>query len=258
MGKNRLHKGHGVADFVGAFELDLKRFGLRVQETKHILHRGAKGDERENPVAEFLRKVLPPRFNLRKGEAVDLLGAKSPQLDIVIFDRERNFPLYEGQTIVLAAEALLAAGEVKSCLNSAEVERSVRAAEKLKSLRPFKNRIAGPDEDVSDRSKRARYLHFVFAYETDLVAHGWPATELTRLERYQGARPWIDMIYVLGRGLINVRARKYIPESEVGANALVVLWYSLQNFLEREDGRRAATPYFSYANDLNKYWQPIS
>lgn len=257
MGKGRLHRGHGVTDFVNGFELDLRRFGLKVEETKSILHSGAKGDEREGPVAVFLAKVLPPRFSIRKGEVVDLHGTKSPQLDVMVFDRDRNFPLYDGLTVVLPAEALLASGEVKSCLNSGEVERTVLAAQKLRELQPFKKKLATPDDNTTDRAQRARYMHFVFGYDTDLAASKWAKNELTRIERCSNGTSAIDMVYVVGRGLINVRSRKYIPESSTGANALVVLWYSIQNFLMRENGRRGPTPYFSYAYDLNRYWQAV-
>lgn len=260
MGRNRFNQGHAVPDFVDKFGTALAYFSLNVRETANIKHAGAKGVEREINLAKFVEALLPGSYQAKKGEAVDLKGRKSPQLDVVIFDAIKNFPLYSGDTVVLPAEALLASIEVKSSLNAAELRRSQEAARKLKMLEPMKLKLGSSMAHKSSSGQRAyRYLHGLFAYNTDLADGNWPAAELARIERHAGgpADGAIDLVYVLKRGLIDTRSRSFIPEDETTGQALVAFWFALYNFIDRENRRRERAPYFNYANDLNRFWQKI-
>jgi hypothetical protein len=260
MGGNRFNQGHAVPDFVDKFGTALAYFSLKVRETANIKHAGAKGTERELNLVTFIDGLLPNSYQARKGEVVDLNGRKSPQLDVVIFDAIKNFPLYSGETVVLPAEALLASVEVKSKLNATEVATSQEAARELKMLEPMKRKLGSSMAHASSSGPRAyRYLHGLFAYDTDVKEGKWAATELARLEKHSGgpADGAIDLVYVLNRGLIDTRARSFIPEDEATGQALVVFWFALYNFIDRENRRRDSAPYFNYASDLNRFWQKI-
>jgi hypothetical protein len=143
-------------------------------------------------------------------------------------------------------------------LNSGEVLDCLRKADKLRQLRPFKKPLAGRDIGDPRKSKRqARYLHCVFAYETDLVPDTWSKHEFERFSRKSGNDNDIDIVYVVGRGLIQLNERKFVPENESTAPALMILYFSILNFLDRESRRRGITPYSSYAVKMGGIWQKI-
>ncbi|MER9831353.1 hypothetical protein NKJ51_23805 [Mesorhizobium sp. M0134] len=253
MKRDRLYRGHAVPDYVEKFGLAIAHFALRVRETQNLKHSSGKGTERELSVSSFLKELLPSMYEVVKGEAIDLLGDKTPQMDIMIYDRSKNFPFYNGQDyVVLPAEALLCSMEIKSRLNKTEVEKCAHAAQKVKEIRPGKKKIVG---EVGTKTGAFRYYHGIFAYDTDITDKKWAEKELLRLTHAGGEH--IDFLYVLGRGLINIGSKTYIPEDEKTGQALVALHFSICNFLERENGRREAAPYFSYATDLNRFWQKL-
>lgn len=249
-----------MPDFVDKFGTALAYFSLKVRETSNIKHTGAKGTERELNLATFIEDLLPDLYSAAKGEVVDLKGRKSPQLDVVIFDHMKNFPLYSGDTIVLPAEALLASVEVKSTLTAAEIKTSQIAARELKSLEPMKRPLGSPTTQGTTAELRAyRFLHCLFAYDTDIKPAKWAKTELARLNKHASTAPdgGIDLVYVLNRGLINTRSRSFIPEDAATGQALVAFWFAIYNFIDRENRRRDRAPYFNYASDLNRFWQKI-
>lgn len=259
MAKLRVHQGHAVPDFVVKFGVALDYFSLKVRETAHIRHAGSKGTERELDVQSFIESLLPDLYAAKKGEVVDLKGQKSPQMDVIIYDRQKNFPFYSGDIVIIPAEALLSSIEVKSKLNYGEISTSQQAALKLKKLEPMKRPLATAQENSAGLTGAYRFFHCLFAFDTDLSASNWPKNELERLESSVSVDQVqsIDLVYVLKRGLINVRARTFIPENEDTGQALVAFHYTIYNFIDRENRRRPRAPYFSYATDLNKYWQKI-
>ncbi|WP_439515536.1 DUF6602 domain-containing protein [Oceanibaculum nanhaiense] len=260
MAKKRLNQGHAIPDFVDKFGTAIAYFSLKIRETANIKHTGAKGSERELDVAAFIGELLPQNYSARKGEVVDLFGNKSPQMDVVIFDVLKNFPLYSGDSVVLPAEACLASIEVKSKINAAEIEKSQKAARQLKSLKPWKRQLGSSRTTARSVGPRpARYLHVLFAYDTDIVDTDWARTELARIEKHSDgpADGAVDFLYVLKRGLIDTRSRSYISEDETTGQALVAFWFALYNFIDRENRRRKRAPFFNYANDLNRFWQKI-
>ncbi|OWV91015.1 DUF6602 domain-containing protein [Rhizobium sp. R693] len=248
--RKRVHQGHAVPDFVDRFGIAIAHFSLRIRETKNIKHRGAKGTERETDIRHFLKELLPSRYEVVVGEAVDLFGNKSPQMDVIIFDRDKNFPFYAGDYFVIPAEALLVSIEVKSKLTAAEAEKCIKSATDLKDLRPGKQRIV---RNVGTETDKFRYFHVVFAYDTDIGKTDWATKEADRLTN--GGSTAIDFVYVLDRGLINLKDRKVMPEDNETGQALVALHFAINNFLDRENGRRDPAPYFSYATDLNRFWK---
>ncbi|WP_441242250.1 DUF6602 domain-containing protein [Tardiphaga sp. 768_D3_N2_1] len=259
MGRNRFNQGHAIPDFVDKFGTALAYFSLRVRETANIKHAGAKGTERELDLVAFIDGLLPNSYHARKGEVVDLKGRKSPQLDVVIFDAIKNFPLYSGDTVVLPAEALLASVEVKSKLNATEVATSQEAARELKLLEPMKRKLGSSTAHAASGPRAYRYLHGLFAYDTDVKESKWAATELARFEKHSAgpADGAIDFVYVLNRGLIDTRSRSVILEDEATGQALVAFWFAFYNFIDRENRRRDRAPYFNYASDLNRFWHKI-
>lgn len=247
------------ADVVAAkFAAAILQFSAEFLKTDRFKHALTKGEEREAPVQDFLRKNLPDGFGVTFGEVVDPWGARSPQLDVMVFDRIRNIPMHAGGAAILPAEALLASIEVKSLLTKAEVEKSLKSATKLRSLRPFKRPLLGDDRGHTSRRDQCRYFHVVFAYSSDLAAADWLASEHSRLAEIARSQNLdaasIDRIYVAKRGLIHPGRSRGLTEGEDDGVGLMNLFSHLLNFVVRENGNRAPAPYDQYFGRLATGW----
>jgi hypothetical protein len=247
-----------VAAKFAAATLQFSADFLKTDRFKHAL---TKGEERETPVQEFLRQNLPDVFGVASGEVVDAWGTHSPQLDVMIFDRIRNFPVHAGGAVILPAEALLASLEVKSLLTKSETEKSLKAATKLRLLKPFKRPLIGDDRGLTSRRDQCRYFHLVFAYHSDLAATDWLGAEHKRYVETAGQLNLdpasIDRIYVAKRGLIHPAENRGVRESDDDGLGLMNLYGHLLNFVIRENRNRAAAPYDQYFGRLASGWQNL-
>jgi hypothetical protein len=258
MRRDPLRTAHAIPVFTDAFLATMQQLKAEIIRTRNISHEGTKGSMRESPLASFFRDKLPNVYGVTPGEIVDLENNSGPQLDVLFYDRTRNFPFVSEHSVVLPAEALLASIEVKSRLNSGEVLDCLRKAGNLRRLRPFKKPLAGRDIGDPKKSRRqARYLHCVFAYDTDLVQRTWANHEFERFSKARASDNDIDIVYVVGRGLIHLNECKYVPEDESKASAFTIFYFSILNFLDRESRRRGITPYASYAVQMGGIWQRI-
>lgn len=226
---DRTHKlkAQPVPAFNNRFAAALSHFGTALLETSGIRHSGIKGSKREDTFRNFLIQRMPKRYGVASGEVVDQLNTAGPQLDALIFDQTRDFSFSDGDVQVLPAEALLASIEVKSKLSADEIEKCCNAARKLRALRPFKKPLGGTDVGrLTDQSNNhARYLHCVFAYDTDLTEATWMQSETERF-RKNGCRSehLIDAVYVLSRGLINLGHSRGRLEDEHGSALQVFIF----------------------------------
>lgn len=239
------------------FAAAVKEFGIALMKSDAITHRGNKGDSREEALRRFFRERLPSCFAVVEGEVVDLNGRTSPQLDVLFFDQSRNFALIADTSHVLPAEALLASIEVKSILTKAEIEKSAAAATKLRMLEPFSRRLAGTDAgNLATKMKIARYFHCIFAYETDLSENEWCNREAERFRSACGKSHLVDSVYILNRGLINIPRNIAMLEDESGG-AITNFYFSILNFIQRENERRAETPFDRYVTNASKSWTKL-
>jgi hypothetical protein len=250
------------ADVVAAkFTSAILQFSADFLKTDQFKHALTKGEEREAPIQKFLLQNLPEGFGIISGEAVDPWGEHSPQLDLIVFDRIRNIPFYSGKAAILPAEALLASFEIKSILTKAEIERSLKAAMKLKSLKPFKRPLIDKKRRQNSRLDQCRYFHVLFAYRTDLEAADWLASEYKRLvetANQSGTDPSsIDRIYVAKRGLIHPQRNRGVVENENNGLGLMNLFSHLLNFVVRENSNRTSVPYDQYFGRLATDWKSL-
>lgn len=238
------------------FAAAIEHFGADLKASASIAHSVIKGGEREQSLTGFMRERLPERFGVATGEVVDLNGRTSPQLDILIYDRYADFAFNGGSQSIIASEALLASVEIKSKLTSLEVAKCADAARKLRQLRPHNRELGGRDVGKLDGKKRARYMHCVFAFDTDLKISKWPKNEVTRFDAELGSEHLIDAAYILGRGIINFNYRKARSEDGSGG-AITSFYFSILNFVLREADRRRPTPYDRYVTHNVKSWSNI-
>lgn len=230
-------------------------------KTKVITHSLTKGEEREDPLIEFLKSNLPKTYSVVKGEVVDTKNNSSQQMDIMIYDNSRNIPFYSGGHYILPAEALLASIEIKSKLTQEESRKILKSVKSLKSLKPF-----GKQVDVSKKQRTVeekvtcRYFHSIFAYDTDLAEKDWANCEMGRIKRLATEEKidsnLIDRIFVLHKGLINPND-SIARETKDNAESLLYFYMNLLNFIQRENNRRQTVPYLDYAGKLSKGWVKI-
>ncbi len=240
-----------------ASRLAIEHFGADLKASAGTKHSVVKGTEREQSLTSFFRERLPERFGVTSGEVVDLNGQTGPRLDILIYDRYGDFTFNSGNQSILAAEALLASVEIKSRLNAGEVRKCVEAARKLRRLRRMiGNSAAETSRSTRTVKNRARYMHCVFAFDTDLTDTKWTKKEADRFDRKMGGDHMIDAVYVLGRGLINFNYRKARSE-DIAGGAITSFYFTMLNFALREADRRKPTPYYRYVTHSRGSWTDI-
>ena len=110
----------------------------KLRGTSGFIHRLSKGLERERAlIRELFERTFPQKFAFASGEVHDLWGTASGQLDIIVFNRQKNFVFYSDFSSILPAEAPLATIEVKTAISRKSLTEALVAAHSLKSLRPF-------------------------------------------------------------------------------------------------------------------------
>ena len=81
--------------------------------------------------------------------------------------------------------------------------------------------------------------------------------EAERIKTLCGIYHLIDEIYVLNRGLLNISGNRGMAEDTNGG-AITKFYFSILNFIQREGGRRAETPYYRYVTHPNNAWSKLS
>ena len=108
-----------------------------------ISHRGEKGRVVEGVVSSALRDILPRRFSLGTGFAINASGAISNQIDVVVYDHEQNAPLIlHGGVGLFPIECVYAAVEVKSDLTRSGVKSAATAIGRLRKIAESKTYVS--------------------------------------------------------------------------------------------------------------------
>ena len=98
-------------------------------------HNHEKGMRREEVLLEFLRRHLPPRYGLARGEIMDSEGGLSRQCDVVVYDALHSPMVQRSEASRLfPAECVYAVIEVKPALYRGDLSRgaeNIRAAKAL-------------------------------------------------------------------------------------------------------------------------------
>lgn len=229
------------------------------QQTKH---RGLKGNARAKSVADFLIARLPRTYGVATGaEVVDYADRRSGEIDIVIFDKQRN-AVVSPNPLWIAAETLLAYIEVKTTLTEDELEKSFIGAKQINALRPFKRpfSLAGNTEISPTENDQLRCFRTVFAFGTNLADDDWLNKEWARVKAAATAAAVppasIDRILVLNRGMLNPPSQTGTDQFEV--SSVFQQWIiNLVNFLSRENGRRPAWDWQLYTKKKIPGWRAL-
>ena len=101
-----------------------------------FLHRGDRGEAREEAIREFLGNYLPKKYGVTSGEVVTRGGTHSHAADVIIYDSLHCPVLYVGENRVLPIEGVYGIIEVKSSLSKQEFIDAARKIESFKRLAP--------------------------------------------------------------------------------------------------------------------------
>jgi hypothetical protein len=118
-----------------------------------IRHKGEKGRQREDGLAQFLKDNLPDRYGVGTGEIFSSEGNEvSPQCDVIIYDR-LNMPIIGKSNSVqqVPIEAVYSVIEIKSLLDTASLVDAERKFSRIRNLPRYKpktrlqkNKVRGP------------------------------------------------------------------------------------------------------------------
>lgn len=114
---------------------------IALYESGSGMSAATRGREREQFVDGFLSKVLPPGYRFGTGDALDIEGNRSGQLDVVVeFTYFPSLPAIAGEPRLYFSEGVAAVVEVKSDLSKqwAEVQQTAAA------LKPLNRKFRAP------------------------------------------------------------------------------------------------------------------
>jgi len=114
-------------------------------------HRGNSGSVTESVVRQFLREYLPPYNRVGEGEIIDLDENISTQLDIIITNEYHPYLNDLKEPGLFIIEGVASAGEVKTNLNSNDVDTLIQSCIKYKTLAPL---IPNIKADIHPKLKR--------------------------------------------------------------------------------------------------------
>ena len=107
---------------------------------------GLVGSAKEHPVRTKLEHILPAGIGVGSGCVIDSYGKTSRQMDVVLYEKE-ICPVYSindaPETTYYPCEGVVAVGEIKSSLDSSELEDIFLKIESVKRLRRFSNEPRG-------------------------------------------------------------------------------------------------------------------
>lgn len=232
------------------FQEVLKQAAVRLAHdalaAANFKHKGIRGDERANSLREFLDEHLPNVFVTGKGEAIDFRDNRTGQIDFCIYDRATSAPIQSSsENALIPAEALYAVVEVKSVLSLDEIKQCVKAAKKVRSLRPFKKSFSPPVRGNVPTGSRCLYI--VFAFTSNINEADWAHNEFNRIKtatsEVGGELNLIDQVLVLDRGIIRPGTAEAVIKG-----IFLEFYLQLANFLTREKGRRSEIDWMAYTS----------
>lgn len=113
-----------------------QRMEVDLEASSDLLHPVDNGDNSEKIWIDFFKKYLPKRYKVAKATVIDCEGNSSDQLDIVIFDQQYSYLVFQNNGITyIPAESVYAAFEVKPEINGNYLNYSANKAKSLRSLK---------------------------------------------------------------------------------------------------------------------------
>ena len=179
---------------------------------ENIPHYGERGMGREQILKKLLSNYLPQRFGVDSGFIIDVHGAVSKQVDLIIYDRFIG-PRFKisGDKYAYPCEIVVAAGEVKTHLGKREL---VDAVEKLVAISRLdrtgggRNRVRMGyhfmmNEEHLDPVKNASDAIWTFIFASRSVELETLAKTLVQVCKDTERYLWPNLICVLNAGIVS-------------------------------------------------------
>jgi hypothetical protein len=155
-------------------------------------------------VRDFLREYLPPENRIGEGEIIDSKGHISTQLDIIITNPHHPYINDLKEPGLFLIEGVAAAGEVKTNLNSVDLDNIITSCISYKKLKIIHQAGAQIYSNASDIKRFIDHRpYFLFAFESQLTIEtihsklcDFYAKHSTPIEEQ------IDAVFCLDRGAI--------------------------------------------------------
>lgn len=174
----------------------------RFEESGFVNHSGDKGENREEFLINFLKKHLPSRYGVAKGEAITKDGSRTHAIDIIIYDAVNCPILYAEKTSILPIEGIYGIIEVKSSLSKAEFDD---AAGKITSFKRLAPRDLGVivTHEYGTVHRASRPFGIVFGFQLagnslDSLNANWMAHS----QSVHDVNYFCNLVCVLGAGLL--------------------------------------------------------
>jgi hypothetical protein len=234
-----------------------QRLWNALEESKAFHHPTLKGDARENALRSFLDGQLPDRFGVTSGEAIDIAGRRSGQIDLIVYDRFQVGPFFTvEQHALLPIEAVLATIEMKTTLDDNAAKHFAEGVRKLHELRPYGKPFGFARTGGAPGDSTPRVQSTLLAYRSSYAKKNWAEAELSRIRRLSADTGCdiraLDRVVVLERGLLLPIDGEVIRRSN--ERGVLRFWFfHLVNYLSREAERRRGFPWDDYADPEHRW-----
>jgi len=167
-------------------------------------HSYEKGMRTELALVEFLRKVLPNRYGVGRGEIIDSTGRIARQCDVVIYDALHAPLLHQSESsIVFPAESVYAVIEMKPVLCRDTFRDAVRALHSVKALDRSATMFHSEGHfNYHGKAAAPPIFAAVFSLPGKKNAREWVAPLLHELNSELPDRERIDAVCVLDSQLV--------------------------------------------------------
>jgi hypothetical protein len=182
-----------------------KQIQLKIEEIREThQHKGNKGSNVEQIIREFLRVYFPSDNRIGQGEIIDSDGGISSQLDVIMTNEYHPYINDLSQPSIYFIEGVACAGEVKSILNSKDLEIILSNSLRYKSLNL---RLSKGMQIHSKMSDTKRFIekrpYFLFAFESQMTLDT-VFDKILKFNNQNCSEIWqqIDAVFFVDRGSI--------------------------------------------------------
>jgi len=205
---------------------------------KAIVHPGSKGTACETAWIKALKEILPRRYEVSSGFAVDHKCSISHQLDVIVHDTRYSAMLLQRDNLTyVPVESVYAAFEVKQTIDGDLVKY---AAEKIESLRKLK-RTSSKVLQIDGKKKAKKpmpILGGLLALDNDYKRN---SELIKRVQEFKNAKA-LDIVFSLKDGLI---VRNQFTAGTTLLDFLFILFSELQSM-----GNPPALDYLKYLSGM--------
>ena len=182
-----------------------KQIHLKLDEIREThQHKGNKGSNVEQIIRDFLRVYFPSDNRIGQGEIIDSDGGISSQIDVIMTNEYHPHINELSQPSLYFIEGIACAGEIKSILNSKDIETILSNCLRYKNLNL---RLSKGMMIHSNPSDTKRFIekrpYFLFAFESQVTLD----TVFDKITEFNNQncpeiKQQIDAVFLLDRGAI--------------------------------------------------------